>query len=382
MMHHILLVDDEPNVLQGLHRSLRGRYQLHLASSGAEALAHMQTAVDFAVVVSDMRMPVMDGITLLRQARQVRPLTVRAMLTGNADLHTAIQAVNEGNVFRFATKPCEKEHLTKLIDACVEQHLLLTAERELLEKTLAGSVQALTEILSLLDPRLFGKCTTLRDWVRKCESLIPKEERWEIETAAMLAPIGTVAIPPVVVMRSRQGASLTKAELAMLERIPEVGFQLLNHIPRLERVANIVRHQGHSADSVVPLGSRLLRILRDALDRSQESGSVGKALKELRGRSDGYDPNLLGEVCRLLADLDGDTLDSGGDPTEPLPLKSLQLGHVTAKSILTNEGTVLVGAGQAITPTILERLHNFAATMGVQEPVVVYRASRPVHSET
>lgn len=372
MKHGVLLVDDEPNLLQGLTRMLHGLHRLQTAPGGAEGLRLLEAGTDFAVIISDMRMPGMNGIEFLRAAKQVAPMAVRVMLTGNADQDTAIQAINDGCVFRFVTKPCSKAGLLQAIDAAIDQHLLLTAEKELLEETLAGSVQALTEILAMLDARMFGKCTTLRDLVRRCAPLVPKDERWEVETAAMLAPLGSVAIPPIVMMRSRKGAELTVAERAMLERIPEVGFQLLSNIPRLERVANMVRHQRQPAGTGIPLGSRLLRILHDALEAAAEHESVGHALASLHGRPD-YDLGLLDEVRRLLGECEAAPVSETGDLTEALPLRGLQAGQVTAQAIRTTEGTVLVGSGQTVTPTLLERLRNFAATIGVIEPIVVQR---------
>ncbi|NIQ03497.1 MAG: response regulator, partial [Nitrospinaceae bacterium] len=94
----------------------------------------------FAVVVSDMRMPDMDGIQFLSRVREHYPQTVRMMLTGYADVKTAMNAVNEGNIFRFMTKPCPPEVFEKVLSAGIEQYRLITAERDLLERTLKGSV--------------------------------------------------------------------------------------------------------------------------------------------------------------------------------------------------------------------------------------------------
>ena len=110
----------------------------------------------YAVVVSDMRMPGMDGIQVLTSIKGRWPDTVRVMLTGNADMQTAINAINEGSIFRFLNKPCSKEAMGKTLTAALVQFRLVTAEKVLLEQTLTGAVQVLTEVLSLVNPAAFS----------------------------------------------------------------------------------------------------------------------------------------------------------------------------------------------------------------------------------
>ncbi|MDH3748454.1 MAG: response regulator [Gammaproteobacteria bacterium] len=107
MSNKILFVDDEPNVLQSIRRSLRKQFDLDTAEGGEEALRMLKANGTYAVIVSDMRMPGMNGVELLSQARKDSPDTVRMMLTGNADQQTAVDAVNHGDIFRFLNKPCE-----------------------------------------------------------------------------------------------------------------------------------------------------------------------------------------------------------------------------------------------------------------------------------
>lgn len=380
MRHRILLVDDEPNLLQGLKRTLRSHYDIATASDGAEALTVIEQNEPFAVVVSDMRMPGMDGVALLTRIRDLAPHTVRVMLTGNNDQATASRAVNEGAIFRFVNKPCSSQDLIATIDAAIRQHQLLIAERQLLEQTLAGSIAVLTELLALTDARLFSRCTSMRERCHDVASLIPKAEAWQVESAAMLLPIGSIAIPPVVMVRKRQGHALTGPERDMIARIPELGFELLNRIPRLDGVAAIVRYQDKDFDGgglphdaiaghAIPFGARLLRILRDLTTLEEDGQSRSQALAGMRSAR-AYDPDLLVGVADCL----GGSWQDAVDHSEAVALGSLRLQHVAAADIQTTEGTVLVAAGQAITRTILERLHNFAATVGIREPIQVFAA--------
>src|SRR5580693_9859098 len=117
MPEKILMVDDEDAVLVGYQRMFRNEFQIETAPGGAAALSALEATGPYAVVVSDMRMPEMDGVHLLTKIKQLAPDTIRIMLTGNADIQTAVSAVNEGSIFRFLTKPCEKETLGKALSA-------------------------------------------------------------------------------------------------------------------------------------------------------------------------------------------------------------------------------------------------------------------------
>ncbi|MBU0961171.1 MAG: response regulator, partial [Proteobacteria bacterium] len=140
MTDKILLVDDEPNVLQSMQRQLRKRFNITTAESGNDALAKLKEQGPFAVIISDMRMPGMDGVQLLSRVKSTFPDTVRIMLTGNADQETATEAVNVGQIFRFLNKPCSTAVLATSIALAVRQYNLITAEKELLNKTLKGSI--------------------------------------------------------------------------------------------------------------------------------------------------------------------------------------------------------------------------------------------------
>src|ERR1035441_2693555 len=118
----VLCVDDEPAVLDSLRRQLYAEFAVVGAESGPEALALLRGDASFAVLVSDMRMPGMDGAAVLAQALSVRPDTVRILLTGQADMDDAIAAVNYGHVFRFLIKPCPRPVLVKALTDAVDQH--------------------------------------------------------------------------------------------------------------------------------------------------------------------------------------------------------------------------------------------------------------------
>jgi response regulator RpfG family c-di-GMP phosphodiesterase len=377
----ILFVDDDPNLLGGIQRKLRKDFPLDIALGGAQGLTMMQERGPYAVIVTDMRMPGMNGLEFLSKVEAKAPDTVRMMLTGNADQKTAIDAVNRGHIFRFMTKPCEAEHLAEMIQAGLKQYGLITAERELLENTLHGSIKMLTDILSMLDPDSFSRAQRLRQYMSACAKAFNITQPWELEIAASVSQIGFVTIPVDVLKRSRAQQNLSSQESDLLARMPEFGFNLLSNIPRLEAVANIVRYQAKNFDGsgfpedpvageAIPIGSRILRVLSDLI--LIEDHDVGKvnALANMQQVPGRYDPKVLNFIS---AAFDGYVPAETRETTtgRPFMFKDMRVGQVLMSDVLTRDGTKIVMAGVPVTPVLLAKLRNFASLSGLQEPILV-----------
>ena len=286
----ILCVDDEPKVLEGLKLHLRRYYEVLTATGGQMALELLEREGPFAVVLSDMRMPGMDGATLLGQIRQRSPDTTRMLLTGQADLDSAIAAVNEGQLFRFLTKPCPPPVLLKAFEAGVAQYRLMTAQRVLLEQTLRGVIQTLTDILALTHPIAFGRANRLkRHAVDLAKQIGIQRDLWPLEVAAMLSQIGCIILPNETLEKLYQGGVPNEKERAMVERLPAVTEQLLSGIPRLEAVLTILRNQDKpyrfNVDELdaVHVGGAILKIAGDFDALINQGHPVSLALDTLRG---------------------------------------------------------------------------------------------------
>lgn len=377
----VLFVDDDVNILAAYERQLRKQFQIETSAGSEQALEALSSRGPYAVIVTDMRMPGRNGIELLSMVREIAPDTVRMMLTGNADLKVAIEAVREGNVFRFLTKPCPPHVLVSSLQAGLEQYRLVTAERELLEKTLSGSIKILTEILSMVDPESFGRAMAIRDNARLLAKALKVQNAWEIEVAAMLSPIGHVTIPPSVAAKARLQQALAREEEEMLCRVPEIGRNLLIHIPRLESVAQIILYQnkrfdgsGFPPDSVsgenIPLGARILKVVGDLFQIRSGDLSTDSALQHLHGRAGWYDPKVLeAAVNGLAAGASGQA--SGKRPLIGALVKDLLIGQVLVSDVETRDGKLLIAAGNGITETLLERIRNCSKITPIKEPIYV-----------
>jgi response regulator RpfG family c-di-GMP phosphodiesterase len=388
MSERILCVDDEPKVLSAFQRQLHDQFDLVTAASGAEALNAIASSGPFAVVVSDMRMPGLDGIHFLSEVKKRAPDSVRIMLTGFADLQTTVEAVNEGNIFRFLTKPCAPEALARALQAGVAQYRLVTAEKELLEKTLRGAIKVLAEVLSLTNPVAFGHASRVQRLVSKVCKYLQVERSWQIEIAAMLSQIGCVTVPPDALEKAYRGEALQAQEIQMLEAHPGIGGDLIRNIPRLEEVARIVAYQkkcfdgsGVPRDDVhgvdIPLGARILKAATDH-DALKWSGCTDySALVELRKRPRLYDPAVLGAL---------EVVTATGQPFEvrEFALKEVRLYAVLAEDVKTPDGCLLISKGQEVTPSVHRLLCNYAHRQGLigQIRVRVYVEKQPEHTET
>ncbi len=387
MTEKILLVDDDENLLAGLRRQLGKTFDLVVANDGKKALELAESMGPFAVVVCDMTMPGMNGVEVLTAFKNIAPDTTRIMLTGNADQQTAMDAVNQGNIYRFFTKPCDTVQLSAGINAGLEYHRLVTAERVLLEHTLAGSVKVLTDLLSLLDKDLFGASHHIRHWALELTPYLDLEQPWKLDLAAMLAPIGLVAVPQAILAKQRTGQGLEESEQQMIDRYPEIGMKLISNIPRMKEVSNSILYQnkcfdgsGFPDDSVsgpqIPYESRILKFLNDLNERADGNPPTLAMVAEMKKASGQYCPTVLkaaeewlgaASKKRGLAPVEEDD----DDVIFEVPLKSLLPGHVVKMDVVTLEGDVVIPRGTELSEVQIEHLRNVSESSRIREPIQI-----------
>jgi response regulator RpfG family c-di-GMP phosphodiesterase len=375
MNARVLFVDDEPNILAAFKRQLFKQFEVDTAVGGHEGLAAIAERGPYAVAVADMRMPGMDGIQFLSRVRDLAPDTVRMMLTGHSDLQTAIDAINQGNIFRFLTKPCPKDMLIKAVSAGVEQHRLVTAEKELLEKTLRRSVTVLTDVLSIVNPTAFGRASRVRRTVSDLALELDVDKPWEMEVAAMLSQLGCVTVPEEVLSKVYGGELLAPHEAEMFEAHPRAGRDLIGGIPRLENAAEIIAYQerlfdgsdgatGAGKGKAIPLGARILKVALD-FDTLVSSGRTStEAYAIMQTRPGWYDKSVLDALAHLV-DLEGT------QEVRFVKVEELAQDMILADDVKTASGTLLIAKGQEMTPSIKLRLVNNKRTRGLREPIKV-----------
>ncbi len=379
MSSQVLLVDDEQNVLSALRRGLRGRFDLETAEGGPVALEMIRDRGPYAVVVTDMRMPEVDGLHVLSSVRKSHPDTMRVMLTGNADQKTAIDAVNEGAIFRFLNKPCPADVLGDTIEAAMRQHHVQAAERTLLTRTLTGTIALVTEVLSVVNPTAYGRSSRLRQLAHQLCDRLQVEDAWQIEVAAMLSQVGCVAVPESLLSKQLSGASLTLSEQQTLQTQAQVGSKLVAKIPRLETVAKMIYLSGRSRsgwrddseenmesfsshDRVRILeGARIISLINE-FDMQCQHLSMSQAIEQLR--EDGYyEKELIAALSDVML---------GATKLMSVQVKELREGMVLEEHVLTASGDILIAKGHALTPSLIQRIRTFESNAaGVRQPIKV-----------
>ncbi len=362
----ILCVDDEPAVLNGLERILRRHFDVATAESGEAGLVQLDTGGEFAVVTSDLRMPGMDGVAFLSACREKAPDTTRILLTGNADLTAAVAAVNEGNIFRLLSKPCEPASLRSTIEMAAEQHRLVTSERVLLQETLHGSVRMLTGALALANPTTFGGAAPLRRRAAEAAEALGSPATWIMDLAVMLSEVACITLPPGLLERYLAAGPVDASEREMLEKLPEIAVSLIADIPRLGQVREILQHQNENFSATnpdsVPLGARILRASRDLEVLIRRGEPLSEASETLAARVGLYDPRVLVALTRTKHEVMIEF---------ELEISQLEPGMLLLAPVEALDDRLLVAQGQEVSVSLIRRLQNFAEGIGVKEPIRV-----------
>ncbi len=364
-MERILCVDDDGSVLDGFRRQLRKQFDLVTATSGDEGLQCLEKQGPFPVIVCDMHMPGMDGIRFFAHAKERVPDSVRIMLTGATDLQTAVNAVNEGNIFRFLTKPCSSEILAKALDAGVAQYRLITAERLLLENTLKASIKVLVDILSMTNPSAFSRAMRVRSYSAQIAKALKLPDLWQYEVAAMLSQIGCVTVPGEVLEKLYAGEVLSAPEQAMVTAYPEIGSRLIANIPRLEAVAEMIaRHQAAANSAKIPtpfepkdlvaVGAQIIKTAMDFDMMLLRGLAPSVAIGRLADKPDLYH-------AAITAVLPGVHVSATEKTSRVVKVSELRNGVILAEDIRTKQGMLVVSKDQEVNDMIRERLKNFAA---------------------
>ncbi len=383
MTESILLVDDEILILESLQRELGMNFsQIDIAQSGAEGLRMLAGKTPYAVVMSDFRMPHMNGIEFLEQVRQVSPNTVRMMLTGNAELQIAIQAVNEGQIFRFLTKPCSHDLLVSSLETALKQYQLVMAEKVLLEKTLVGSINMMIEMLAIVNPKAYGKAIRIRKLVSFINQYLQLENAWQYELSASLSQLGWIIFPPAMLDKLKSLKPLTSHEQLLYSMHPFAARKLISKIPRLEVISQIIEGQGRSVDDLylendhsekylVDFGSHLISTCVEYDNLLEQGMAPETALDQMASSRKKYRPEILEAIKKMEQEQE---LSHQG-VVETINTEDLEVGMILAQDIIDNKGIILVKKMTTVTRPMLIQIFSLMARPGMSiEKVNIYQS--------
>ena len=356
----VLFVDDEKRLLEGIAQLLRKQYEVQIANSGDEALRRLGELKDVAVVVSDFRMPQMDGATFLHQVMLRAPTATRILLTGEAGVDGARDAVNKGQIFRFLTKPCPTDQLREALDAGIELHRLANAERIVMQETLLECIAALMEVLAVTNPTAFGRAQRIKRLVADVATKLECGQFWQLEAAALLSQIGYFAESPELAEKIYYGRALSPEEKRRAAAVPANAQRLFEHVPRLEPVIQIVTALdwpdaalARLGDGMIGLGARILGVALEYDLMTIKEMPKKEIMQVLRSRESRFGSNVLEAFTAVV-----------GAEAEPqvqtMRLREATPGMRLLQEIRTSSGALLVPIGFELSQRLLERISQVA----------------------
>lgn len=406
MENTILFVDDEQNILNSLTRVFRREgYDILTAGSGEEGLEKIK-ANKVAVVVSDHRMPGMEGVEFLSKVKEISPSTIRFMLTGYADIKSVIGAINNGEVYRYITKPWNDDDLKLTIRGGFEHYRIveenkvlheLTArqnaelfslnqglEAKVAEKTrkirenFFGFVRLFADLMELYDQHVGGhskRVAALSRGLADKIGLKPGEVDM-VETAALLHNIGLIGIPRDILEKEEQ--YLQENEKALLKQNPILSQDLLSSIGELKPVGNIIRSHMEKYDGKgypdgikgtdIHIGARIIAVCKlfdgmSLFPSKKPLAEVFEIIKNERGK--GLDPAVVDMFFELLKEYKEEDIHSiapipsGIKQDVTVQITAAKPGMVLAKNLVTGSGRLLITKGTTLTVPLIEKVKNF-----------------------
>lgn len=420
----ILCVDDEPGILSALRRLFRARgYQVCIAESGQAGLALLQTqAVD--LVISDMRMPGMNGAEFLAQVRQRWPDSVRLLLTGYADIGAIIEAINCGEIYRYITKPWNDDEMVLIVREALAHRALVREQKRLetllhcqndalqaanarlearvearttelqhasaslrtvngqLKASFMTSLKAFTALVELRGGNLAGHARRVADLARRMAQMLELDAQQvqEIFVAGLLHEIGKVGFADELL--DTPLLAMTVPQLERYRQHPTRAAQLLTPLPDLRGAADIIASQlerfdgtGHPRrllEQAIPLGARILALASDydnfqigtlALRRVDAAEALAIIVQSSGKR---YDPMLVRVMEALLGGRRTDMPDPALAPDLALRACDLHHGMVLSRDLITPSGLLMLSAQHVLEDKIIRKIMAFEQSAGLQ----------------
>jgi response regulator RpfG family c-di-GMP phosphodiesterase len=290
----ILFVDDELSILKAFRLNLGRLFDVYTAESGIVGLELIEEEGPFEVIVSDFAMPRMNGAEFLQKVREQDKEVVTMLLTGQANFDDVCDVVRKGEIFRLISKPCPPEKLSQDLEHAINQHRLVRTEKELLEKTLNGTITAFSSLLSASSPKIFNRANRVERLARDTAKKMRLPGGWRLGIAAKFSYLGYLTIPESVQDQVFRGDSVTDEYQERIDKIPDFVSGLLKDIPNLESVSRIIKFTGESYDPLEESEKEeqdlasLIRLCRMYVSLEENGFTKSEIFKILHSKSDSY----------------------------------------------------------------------------------------------
>ncbi len=417
----LLCVDDEPNILSALRRLFRhDGYQVTVANSGAEGL-QVLASQEIDLVISDMRMPEMDGAQFLNQVRQGWPDTMRILLTGYADITSTIEAINKGEIFRYVSKPWDDQEMLATVrqalqlkalarektrlEALTQQQneelkdLNANLELKVMERTVElrkahdklktsflTSIKVFANLIELREGALAGHSRRVADVARKLGSRLGVEGAalQDIFLAGLLHDVGKIGLKDEIL--AKPVTQMTGDELGQYRKHAAKGEQSLMALEELRGAARLVRAHHERFDGTgfpdglageaIPLGARILALANDydglqigiISPRRLYPDDAAKLIVESSGKR--YDPRVVEAFRQWRSGVE----EPQGEPE--VALGGLKPGMILARDLVSRDGVLLLAADHVLDDMLIRQIREYAATEGLHQLTLAVRTER------
>lgn len=299
----ILIVDDSNVNLSVLSSMLLDHYDIKLASSGEKAWDILISETLPDLLLLDIMMPGMDGLTLcsrVKEKRRLQDIPV-IFISGLDDPDDILKAFAVGGV-DYITKPFQIEEVLARVDVHMDLRQSQKELQSLLSKTLTGSIHVMIELLSFSNPDIIKQSNRLTRYARAFAIMmqVDVKQTWIIDLSVMLSQIGCLSIPECIQKKKYSGAYLTSEEEDRFAQHPNIGADMISKIPRMEKVAAIIRNQlippselGYAPNDIVYIGSTILNILSKADMLIMRGMSMADAVEMLKKQDPPYPDKYL-----------------------------------------------------------------------------------------
>lgn len=352
--YDVLFVDDDPNILRAIRRNLHGKFKICIAETIEDAIDKVNNFT-FPVIVSDMKMPVMNGADFLILVKETQPQAIRILLTGESGLEEAIKAINESDIYKFLKKPCPTERLIETINSALRIYNAHHIEELIMEKSVKGFVLIISELMHIISPEIFKKSNDVSRIIKSPRTFFPIKDSWSVEVAALLMYLGSINCKIYSYDKIYNSETMVK--------ILNKSANLIFKVPKFEEVHNILYelagyYEKKETIEELDCDSKVLKLIIDYYHMVGHSNFKEQFLTM-------YSKNILNDIPNML----------GKNKELEINADKLETNMTATENIITISGSILVNKGDEISENDMAILILFSSKNVLIEPFKVKRSS-------
>ena len=360
----IMLVTTDATFAKTAKADLEQAIALTCVSSGEKALEILSNDSEYMAVLSGLNLSGMNGLKLLAEVRKNHPRLMRLMVTADKNFKTVANAVNLAHISKLLPRPCPSQALKASIKEAVQKYRKGQSDADSMKDTLLGCVRMLVDILELTHPDAVRRSKRIRHRAQQICTALKAMPAQLMDMVILLSNIGCVALPPELLEDMEAGKNLSKENRQIYYTHPSIAAHLLSNIPRMEKIAEIIRHQNTPASQAPPLGARILKVCID-MDQMELTGvSPAKAVKFMESKPQVYEPKVVMIMKR-------DMEENKKVTCHNVTVAELEPGMVMQQNMVTSKGTVLLPKGETLSEASHLRLQVFHDLLDVVEPICI-----------